>query len=585
MEQCMKKYVLATANPGKVSEMQQILSKLNIECVTRNELGIDMVIEETGTTFFENAKLKAEAICAATGLPAIADDSGLIVEALGGEPGVYSSSYGGESLTSEQRCKFLLEKMQKMEQRQAKFVCNIICAFPDGSLLSATGECPGQITSTQTGNNGFGYDPVFQPDGYNVSMAKLTSEQKNLISHRGKALRKFSELLKLNDNSASVNIKTSCNNLAQFNEINGGTANSKYKRIGIFGGSFNPPHNGHVKAVQKAAKENELDLLLIIPTGTPPHKPLPPDTPTPAMRLTMTMNAFSNTPDVIVSDIEIFSTDSNYSIDTVKEIKRQYPDSDLFLLVGTDMYETLDTWKDSHELLTLITPIQMSREDVKISSTELRDMLIARNGLPYISDSNYSLIIKNRLYGAKPNWNWLREHAHSMLDPLRIPHVEACEQEAVRLAERWNADIDEAREAAILHDITKKLDFTENMRIITVSGIPVPNIETGSEKLLHQITGSLLAKTEFGVSYAVSDAIRWHTTGRANMSLLEKIIYIADYIEATRDFPGVNELREKAYTNIDEAVVMGLEMTVDDLLSRGIEPSQDTNAALIHLKR
>ena len=580
----MKKYVLATANPGKVSEMQQILSKLNIECVTRNELGIDMVIEETGTTFFENAKLKAEAICAATGLPAIADDSGLIVEALGGEPGVYSSSYGGETLTSEQRCKFLLEKMQKMEQRRAKFVCNIICAFPDGSFFSATGECLGHITSTQTGNNGFGYDPVFQPDGYNVSMAEITSEQKNLISHRGKALRKFSELLKLNENSASKTTVTNHQYLTHFN-MTSETGNSRYKRIGIFGGSFNPPHKGHVKAVQKAAKENNLDLLIVVPTGTPPHKPLPPDTPSPAMRLTMTMNAFIKTPNVIVSDIEIFSTDSNYSIDTVKEIKRQHPNSDLFLLVGTDMYETLDTWKDSHELLTLITPIQMSREDVKISSTELRDMLIARSGLPYIADSNYSLLIKNRLYGAKPNWNWLRKRAHSMLDPLRISHVEACEQEAVRLAERWSADIDEAREAAILHDITKKLDFTENMRIITLSELSVSSVENGSEKLLHQITGSLLAKTEFGVSYAVSDAIRWHTTGRANMSLLEKIIYIADYIEATRDFPGVNELREKAYTNIDEAVVMGLEMTVDDLLSRGIEPSQDTNEALNHLKR
>ena len=580
----MKKYVLATANPGKVSEMKQILSKLNIECVTRDELGIDMVIEETGTTFFENANLKAQAICTATGLPAIADDSGLIVEALGGEPGVYSSSYGGEFLTSEQRCEFLLEKMKNMEQKQAKFVCNIICAFPDGSFLSATGECPGQITSALKGDNGFGYDPVFQPDGYDMSMAELNSEQKNSISHRGKALRKFSELLKVHNDSASEVIGTSHNSLTHFNTISG-TPKSQYKRIGIFGGSFNPPHIGHVRAVEKAVKENSLDLLIIIPTGTPPHKPLPSDTPDPVMRLSMTINAFRNTSNVIVSDMEIFSTDSNYSIDTVRELKQQYPDSDLFLLVGTDMYETVDTWKDSAELLTMITPIQMSREDIKISSTELREMLTTRAGLPYIADSNYALIIKKRLYGAKPDWDWLRKRAYSMLDPLRIPHVTACELEAVRLAERWSADIDDAREAAILHDITKKLDFTENMRIITLSEMSASSAENGSEKLLHQLTGSLVAKTEFGVSYAVSDAIRWHTTGRANMSLLEKIIYLADYIEETRDFPGLNELRKKAYTNIDEAVVMGLEMTVDDLMSRGIAPSQETNEALKHLKR
>ena len=196
------KYVLATANPGKVHEMRSILSVLGIEVVTRSELGIDIDIEETGTTFLENAALKAKAICGISGMPAIADDSGLIVDALNGKPGVYSSSFGGEELTSVERCVYLLkeieksEKAYKKEQRKAKFVCTIVCAYPNGSLLTATGECNGVITQEPRGSGGFGYDPVFLPDGRDKTMAELTSEEKNYLSHRGKALINFSEILR-----------------------------------------------------------------------------------------------------------------------------------------------------------------------------------------------------------------------------------------------------------------------------------------------------------------------------------------------------------------------------------------------------
>ena len=198
------KYVLATANPGKVKEMSKILAELDIDIVTRDELCIDIDVEETGTTFLENAILKADAICAASGLPAIADDSGLIVSALGGEPGVYSSSYGGEELTSEERCKYLLSKMENMEQREAKFVCTIVCSYPDGKKLIANGECPGRITTELQGTEGFGYDPVFLPDEETKTMAELTPERKNSISHRGKALRNFSVMLKSSNKEWSL---------------------------------------------------------------------------------------------------------------------------------------------------------------------------------------------------------------------------------------------------------------------------------------------------------------------------------------------------------------------------------------------
>ena len=191
-------FILATANPGKIREMQTLLSKLNITAITREDFGIDIEIEETGTTFLENATLKAEAICKISKLPSIADDSGLIVDALDGKPGVYSSSFGGEKLTAAERCDYLLRQMQNKEQRQAKFVSYIVCAFPDGKLLTETGECKGTITYKPAGNKGFGYDPVFLPEGMTKTMAELSSEDKNNISHRGKALNRFYKLLKSN---------------------------------------------------------------------------------------------------------------------------------------------------------------------------------------------------------------------------------------------------------------------------------------------------------------------------------------------------------------------------------------------------
>jgi len=356
-------------------------------------------------------------------------------------------------------------------------------------------------------------------------------------------------------------------------------------KIGLFGGAFNPPHTGHVQAVTTAATEQKLDLLIVVPTGTPSHKTLPPGTPKPEIRFQMTQNAFSGMPNVLVSDLEIHSQDNNYTIDTVASLRREYPGADFFLLVGTDMYDSLDTWKESESLISTVTPVLLSRDIVDISSTELRKMLPERGGAGFISPSNYAFIIKHRYYGAKPDWNWLRARAHSMLDPERIPHVDACESVAIRLAERWNVDPEDAREAAILHDITKKLDFRENMCIIAEHTVVIGDLGGNEAKLLHSITGALLATTEFGVSDAVANAIKWHTTGRTGMSALEKVIYIADYIEPNRDFPGVGTLRQKAFNNIDDAMVMGLEMTIGNLLARGITPTAATYDALNDLKR
>ena len=192
------KFVLATHNPGKLEEMSAILSKQNVEVVLPADLGLTVDVEETGTTFAENVLLKAEAVCKASGLPAIADDSGLCVDALSGAPGVYSARYGGEGLDDAGRCGLLLSSLRGQTSRTAHFACAIACVFPDGKKLTAEGRCDGTIAFAPMGEDGFGYDPVFFVPEYRRTFAQLTPEEKNAVSHRGKALRAFAEKLEHN---------------------------------------------------------------------------------------------------------------------------------------------------------------------------------------------------------------------------------------------------------------------------------------------------------------------------------------------------------------------------------------------------
>ncbi len=189
------KFVLASKNPNKLKEMREILGELGIEVISEAEAGVDVDVEETGSTFEENSVLKARAVSKASGLPAIADDSGLCVEALGGGPGVYSARYGGPGLTDEGRWRLVLECMRGELDRSAKFVCCVCCIFPDGDGIGERGECPGMIVHAPRGEGGFGYDPIFFVPELKKTFAQLTAEEKNAVSHRGKALRKFKESL------------------------------------------------------------------------------------------------------------------------------------------------------------------------------------------------------------------------------------------------------------------------------------------------------------------------------------------------------------------------------------------------------
>lgn len=201
------KFVIATHNAHKLLEISRILAPLGISAVNDRDLGLTLPeVEETGTTFAENAYLKAASACAFTGLPAIADDSGLMVDALDGAPGVYSARYAGENATDADRVRKLLDALTGVPagRRQARFVSAVCCVFPSGETVRAEGTVEGAIAFAPAGDNGFGYDPVFLRG--ERTMAQLSPAEKDAISHRGRALAQFSEKLRdcLNHPGASV---------------------------------------------------------------------------------------------------------------------------------------------------------------------------------------------------------------------------------------------------------------------------------------------------------------------------------------------------------------------------------------------
>ena len=379
-------------------------------------------------------------------------------------------------------------------------------------------------------------------------------------------------------------------------------------RIAVFGGSFNPPHKGHLNSALAAAKALRADKFLVIPDYLPPHKDLAAESPAPQERLELCRLNFAAVPRAEVSDMEILRGGRSYTSDTLRELHEQYPGAELVLLVGTDMLLTLDTWHDADYILhhAAVAPFQrapeelpdirkkglylhetygtkvivISSEPFAAASTDIRAQLTERRGNELLTDEVYSYIIARRLYVAKVNFDWLRTKSYAMLKPKRIPHVQGCEAEARKLAVRWGADEEQAAEAAILHDCTKKEPPEIQLELCRKYGIVPDEVERRSEKLLHAKTGAAIAERVFGASPEVVSAISWHTTGKEDMRLLEKIIYMADYIEPNRDFPGVDKLRALAYEDLDAAMCLGFEMSMDDIRTYGIEPHSATLRAL-----
>ncbi len=384
-------------------------------------------------------------------------------------------------------------------------------------------------------------------------------------------------------------------------------------KIGIFGGTFNPPHIGHVAAAREAAAELGLDKLLVIPDAQPPHKELAAGSPADAERLELTRLAFGGMKRCRVSDMEIKRGGRSYTVETIRRVRDKYPGAKIFLLMGGDMLMCFEQWREFEEILKTVTLAVFARrggererifrqsenlrlkygtnlrtvefDEIEVSSTQIREALPKRLGRELLPEAVYAEIIKKRLYGAKPEYEWLRKKAYAMLEPKRISHVKGCEEEAAKLAARWGADVERAREAAILHDITKKEKLDEQLRLCAKYGIILDEMERNEGKLLHSKTGAGIARYEFGCDDEVYGAIFWHTTGKEDMSLLEKVIYMADYIEPNRDFEGVEELRRLAYQDLDRALEMGFSMSIEDMRSRNIVPHARTLGALEWIRK
>ena len=390
------------------------------------------------------------------------------------------------------------------------------------------------------------------------------------------------------------------------------------EKIGIFGGSFNPPHLGHVHAARYAALSLGLDRLMLIPSGKTPCKPVPELTASPEQRLKMLSIAFGSVPIAEVSSMELDRGGESYTWETVRQIREGNPEAELFLLLGTDMFLKFPQWADADKLCGEVTLVSMNRGEkgeqenliraaariegmggrtvlldnpVKsISSSQVRRLLAFEGADSFLPEGVLSYIRREKLYyvGADLKnlpMERLEQVVVSLLKANRVKHVLGCRDTAVELAKAWGADPVDAGRAGLLHDITKALDGELQLTLCGAYGKLLDDFSRKYPKTLHALTGSLVARRIFGENNAVVSAIEFHTTGKADMSLLEAIIYVADYMEPNRDFPGVERLRELAYTDIRGALKLGLEMTLEHLKEQGGEVSPASRQALDYLNR
>lgn len=386
--------------------------------------------------------------------------------------------------------------------------------------------------------------------------------------------------------------------------------------LGIYGGTFNPPHLGHIRAAEYAAQSLGLEKILMIPSFVSPHKVLPEGSATAQQRLEMLELAVRGNPKLQVCDIELRRGGTSYTYQTVEQLAEAHPGQELILFMGTDMFLSFLSWREPERILQKASlgvfyrgdsgeqeaiaackakmeqqgaKIYLVQNDVTaISSTDLRRMLAFACAEEYLPAGVGEYIQKAGLYltGRPKRMLSAEELEHTvtgLLKPNRVAHVLGCRDTAVELAKIFGADETDAARAGLLHDITKALDGPQQLALCRSYGICLDANAEQNPETLHARTGSLVAERIFGEKQAVVEAIASHTTGKANMNTLEKIIYIADYVEPNRDFPGVQRLRELAFSDLDAALKLGLEMTVKLRRERGKSVSPESLFALAWL--
>ena len=390
------------------------------------------------------------------------------------------------------------------------------------------------------------------------------------------------------------------------------------ERIGIYGGSFNPPHIGHMDAALWAVDKLGLSKMLLIPCNISPGKQMPTGSADNAQRLYMLQLATAGIDKLQICQLELLRGGVSYTCETVQQLRKEYPDAELILCMGADAFCSFHTWKNPEEILedaslavfyrgnkneddlVLQAQQKLSAMGAKIyrldnpvtdiSSTQLRRMLEFDCAAPFLNKSVTDYIREQGIYGTGEDYRnlpmeQLEQVVIRLLKPNRVAHVLGCRDTAVEMAKHWGADTTDAARAGILHDITKALDGPLQLTLCSEYGIVLDGFSQNNPKTLHALTGSLVAQRIFGENNAVVEAIRWHTTGKEDMNLLQKIIYVADYMEPNRDFPGVEKLRHLAFTDIDGALKLGLEMTLSLLREQGREISPESQQAMAWLNQ
>lgn len=386
-------------------------------------------------------------------------------------------------------------------------------------------------------------------------------------------------------------------------------------RIGVYGGSFNPPHLGHIFAASCARSLLGLDKVVLIPAAIPPHKAVADGSPDGETRFTLTQLACAGEAGMEVSRMELDRGGPSYTVDTLRQLRVCYAQDELYLLMGTDMFLSFFQWREPDVIARLAIPVCMARvhadaalsaqldaqaeaiqaafgvrpvilqnDCLEISSTEVRRLLFFGIADTCLHPAVLAKIEQDGLYGVGGQYHALpfdalRRVSLSLHKQKRRAHAQGVSDTAVLLAEKYGADPIDAARAGILHDITKALTPEQQRALVDHWALPVSEFEYEQAKLLHAKTGAAAARRIFGENEAVISAIRYHTTGRAGMSLLEKIIYIADYMEPNRDFPGVDRLRAAVWRDLDEGVLLGIDMTLAQLAEKGQIACEDSLAA------
>ena len=377
-------------------------------------------------------------------------------------------------------------------------------------------------------------------------------------------------------------------------------------RIGIFGGTYDPVHTGHIETARSVFRELELDKLFMVVAADPPHKHDPNRTPA-HLRLKMLEAALEGERGIAASDVEIKRAGKSYTVDTLGVFKRQYRGAELFLIVGGDMLENFPLWRDPKGIMSMAALTAVTRPDSArdmraiadgierdfggrvilseftgpdISSTEIRRRMRDAEPINLLCDPAVErFIYTNGLYMPQ-EITAIRQKLYKRLRRKRLDHTMMTVREAISLAAKHGADPRKARLAAILHDCIK-LPNRELLEYCETNGYELSADERANPYLIHSRLGAELAETEFGVTDPeVLNAIRRHTLGQVGMSLLDKIIYVADKIEPSREYEGVAEMREEAYLDIDSAMLLVMKHSADYTAASGRQVNPSTRAVM-----